>query len=101
MKLITDLYAANLILIVPFVIIFSVLSILLPTFSDNSLFYTSEMLFMLATTLIPINIFLSKKFSNNKRVTEKIYPFLEFTHIFSLITAIVTFSFWFLGLAFN
>lgn len=91
-------YKINSTLLFPFLVTCAVLSIVLPFHSDNTYFYLSVVLFILATLLIPSTELITKKIRGlNKKI--KVYRFLEWAHSLSLIGAIIFFLIWILGLS--
>ena len=93
-----DLYLVNLFIIFAFIPIYCVLSMVLPIHSDNTTFYASGFLFMLATIIIPTHKLIEKYLKNNSVVKNKILPNIELAHGISLITALLCFAYWMLTL---
>jgi hypothetical protein len=94
----SELYKVNATLILPFLVVYAVLSILLPFHSNNTSFHASGILFLTSILVIPIDKIITEKCGNNFVVVHKIHTFLEFVHIFSLIASIIAFSSWILNL---
>lgn len=93
-----DLYLINVFLLFAYIPIYCVLSMVLPIHSDNTTFYASGILFILATTLIPIHKLMEKYLSNNHVVKNKILPNMELAHGITIITALLCFGYWMLNL---
>lgn len=91
-------YKINSTLLFPFLLTCATLSIILPFHSDNTYFYLSTTLFIVATLLIPISEILTKKVKGLRK-KYKVYQILEWTHSLSLIGAIIFFLIWFLSLS--
>jgi len=89
-----NLYTTNFVLMLSFIPIFCILSVVLPIHSDNVAFYVSEILFMFATILIPIEKLMRKYFSNNK-----ILPNIPIIHGVSIILSLLFFAYWMLTLS--
>lgn len=89
----------NSMLLAPFLITFCILSVILPFQSDNTLFYISGSLFLLATILIPISeLTVNNIHSINKKY--RVHKILESTHSISIILAIILFIIWCLNLGY-
>jgi hypothetical protein len=88
-----DLYVTNVFLIFPFIPIYCILSVLLPIHSDNTAFYASGILFMVATILLPVEKIMQKYFSNNK-----ILPNMPIIHGSTIILSLLSFAYWMLTL---
>jgi hypothetical protein len=95
---VSELYKVNATLIIPFFVVYAVLSILLPFHSNNTSFHASGILFLISILVIPIDKTITEKYGNKFLVVDKIHTFLEFAHIFTLIAAIISFSSWILNL---
>lgn len=93
-----ELYKVNATLIVPFLVVYAVLSILLPFHSNNTSFHASGILFLVSILVIPLDKFITERYSDMFLVVNKIHTFFEFVHIFSLMGAIISFSSWILTL---
>lgn len=88
-----DLYVTNVFLIFPFIPIYCILSVLLPIHSDNTTFYASGILFMIATILLPVEKIMQKYFTNNK-----ILPNMPIIHGSTIILSLLSFAYWMLTL---
>ena len=94
----SELYKVNATLIVPFLVVYAVLSILLPFHSNNTSFHAAGILFLISILVIPLDKFITERYSTSFLVVNKIHPFFEFVHILSLMGAIISFSSWILTL---
>lgn len=88
-----DLYITNIFLIFPFIPIYCILSVLLPIHSDNTTFYASGILFMLATILLPVEKIMQKYFSDHK-----ILKNMPIIHGSAMILSLLFFAYWMLTL---
>lgn len=92
-------YKVNSSLLIPFLIVCSVLSIILPIHTDNTFFHLSGVLFIISTLIIPLSQVLTKKVKGLSKKF-KLYKILEWTHSITLIAAILFFLLWFVQLSY-
>lgn len=89
-----DLYITNIFLIFSFIPIYCVLSVLLPIHSDNTAFYASGILFMVATILLPVEKIMQKYFSDHK-----ILQNMPMIHGVTILSSLLFFAYWMLTLS--
>jgi hypothetical protein len=103
-----SMYKFNIALIIPFIVLYAILSVVLPIHTDNTLFYLSGGLFMLSTIMIPVNkliglISIRQAFSRGTRTFFHPLPYVpqiyNIIHVAALLLGIILFSIWLLTLS--